>query len=113
MSEATEDLQVRIDFVVAPIHESVVIVSDGLDPAIERRNGTVYRNTLFGRDYQLLETLNAGIMSVNTKAAVSLWNSPLRLQPRSRGVNGGLKILVDDVQQIKRRKATGRVIWAS
>ena len=42
---------------VASAHDSVVIVSSAEDPAIDLRNGEVYKKTLFERDDQLLETL--------------------------------------------------------
>ena len=57
--DSTENLRVRIALVVQPIHESVVIVADALEPGVERRNESVYRSGLFARDDQLLQTLAA------------------------------------------------------
>jgi hypothetical protein len=37
-------------------HESLVIVSSALDPAIDLRNSDVYKKTLFERDDQMLES---------------------------------------------------------
>jgi hypothetical protein len=59
--EAAENLRIKLDFVVPPIHESVVIVSSVVAPSIERRNDTVYREGLFLRDDQVFHTLDAGI----------------------------------------------------
>ncbi len=59
--EATKNLRIGVEYGIPPVHESVVIVASQLDPAIERRNEAVYRYTLFGRDDQLLFTLNGGI----------------------------------------------------
>ncbi|HEX8637108.1 MAG TPA: carboxypeptidase-like regulatory domain-containing protein, partial [Pyrinomonadaceae bacterium] len=59
--ENLENLQIKINYVVPPISESVVIEDDALAPDVERRNASVYNNTLFGRDDQLIQTLNAGI----------------------------------------------------
>ncbi|MEP6911433.1 MAG: hypothetical protein ABI923_01690 [bacterium] len=39
----------------------MVIDAKVLDPTIDRRNDTIYKNTLFERDDQLVQTLNAGI----------------------------------------------------
>src|SRR5262245_25295250 len=58
---AAQDLQFVVEFKIPPIHESLVITAQALDPEIDRRNDAVYKNTLFGRDDQLLFTLDAGI----------------------------------------------------
>ncbi len=98
--ETTEDLQIRVNFIVAPINEAVVITSATLDPAIERRNDIIYKNTLFERDDQLVETLNAGInVGQHEGGGKSLEVRRFGYNLDHGGVNGGLKILVDDVQQ--------------
>lgn len=99
-SSVTEDLQLKIDYVVPPIHESVVIVSTIVDPSIERHDDTVYRNSLFSRDDQLLQTLNAGINAGQHEGGgKSLEIRRFGFNMDHGGVNGGVKILVDDVQQ--------------
>ncbi len=96
----TEDLQLKIEIVVPPIHESVVIVAAQLDPAIERRNDALYKNTLFSRDDQLLQSLNGGINAGQHEGGgKSLEVRRFGFNLDHGGVNGGLKILVDDVQQ--------------
>jgi hypothetical protein len=60
-TESSENLEIRIAYLIPPIHESVLIEATALDPTLDRRNDTVYKNTLFLRDDQLLQTLNAGI----------------------------------------------------
>jgi outer membrane receptor protein involved in Fe transport len=108
-SDATENLQIKIEFVVSPIHEAVVIVSDGLDPAIERRNDTIYKNALFGRDDQLIETLNAGInVGQHEGGGKSLEIRRFGFNLDHGGVNGGLKILVDGVQQNQATQGHGQ-----
>ncbi|MEJ7713570.1 MAG: hypothetical protein WKF84_27925 [Pyrinomonadaceae bacterium] len=47
--ETTENLQIKIELSASQINESVVIVGTALEPAIERRDDTVYKNTLFAR----------------------------------------------------------------
>jgi hypothetical protein len=59
--DSAENLRVEIEYTIPPVHESVVIAATTLDPVIDQRNDTIYKNTLFQRDDQLLETLNAGI----------------------------------------------------
>jgi hypothetical protein len=55
--EATENLQLKITLAPSPIQESVVIDGKVLDPKIDLRNDVIYKNTLFERDDQLIETL--------------------------------------------------------
>jgi hypothetical protein len=75
-------------------------VSTALDPTIDQRNDTVYKNTLFGRDDQLVETLNAGINAGQHEGGgKSLEVRRFGFNLDHGGVNGGLKVLVDDVQQ--------------
>ena len=60
-TDALEDVQIKITYIVPPVNENVTIQADALSPEIEQRNDTVYKNNLFGRDDQLIFTLNAGI----------------------------------------------------
>ncbi len=99
-NEATENLQIKLNLVIQPIQESVVIQDTALNPTIDQRNDTVYRNTLFERDDQLVETLNAGINAGQHEGGgKSLEIRRFGYNLDHGGVNGGLKILVDDVQQ--------------
>lgn len=59
LSDTLVGLQVKISYVVPPLSESVTIQNDSLAPDIERRNDTIYKNTLFGRDDQLIQSLAA------------------------------------------------------
>ncbi len=98
--DSTQNLQLAIEYVVPPIHESVVIVASSAEPDIERRDETVYRNTLFARDDQLLFTLNAGINAGQHEGGgKSLEIRRFGFNTDHGGVNGGLKVLVDNVQQ--------------
>lgn len=99
-SDSTENLQIKISYVVPQINESVVIVGTALEPSIERRDDTVYKNTLFARDDQILFTLNAGINAGQHEGGgKSLEVRRFGFNLDHGGLNGGLKILVDDVQQ--------------
>jgi outer membrane receptor protein involved in Fe transport len=98
--EATENLRLAVQLIVPPVHESVVIVATQLDPSIERRNDSVYQSTLFSRDDQLFDTLNGGINAGQHEGGgKSLEVRRFGFNLDHGGVNGGLKVLVDDVQQ--------------
>ena len=98
--EKLADVQVRITYVVPPLTETVTIQADSLTPQIEFRNDSVYKNTLFGRDDQLVQTLNAGINAGQHEGGgKSLEIRRYGFNLDHGGVNGGLKIVVDNVQQ--------------
>lgn len=99
-NEGTENLQLKVKYTIPPVHESVVIQAEALDPTIDQRNDTVYKNSLFGRDDQLIQTLNAGInVGQHEGGGKSLEIRRFGYNLDHGGINGGLKILVDDVQQ--------------
>lgn len=99
-SEKIENVQIKINYVVSPVNESVTIIDDSLSPDIERRNESVYNNTLFGRDDQLIQTLNAGINAGQHEGGgKSLEIRRFGFNTDHGGVGGGVKILVDNVQQ--------------
>ena len=99
-TDPTENLSVRVEFIIPAIHESVVIAADTPDPTIDRRNETIYRNTLFARDDQLVQTLNAGInVGQHEGGGKSLEIRRFGYNLDHGGLNGGLKVLVDNVQQ--------------
>lgn len=98
--EKTENIQIKINYVVAPINESVTINDDALSPDLERRNESVYNNTLFGRDDQIIQTLNAGINAGQHEGGgKSLEIRRFGFNTDHGGVGGGVKILVDNIQQ--------------
>src|SRR5215813_10150499 len=98
--EATDGVPITLKYFMPPMHDSVVIVADPIEPAIDRRNDNVYKNTLFGRDDQLLFTLDAGINAGQHEGGgKSLEIRRFGFNLDHGGVNGGLKVLVDDVQQ--------------
>jgi hypothetical protein len=99
-SDALENLQIKIAYIVPPFSESVVIETGALTPEVEQRGDTIYKNTLFGRDDQLIFTLNAGINAGQHEGGgKSLEIRRFGFNTDHGGVNGGVKILVDDVQQ--------------
>ena len=94
------NVQIKISFVVPPVNESVVIEDNTLAPDLERRNESIYNNTLFGRDDQIIQTLNAGINAGQHEGGgKSLEIRRFGFNTDHGGVNGGVKILVDNIQQ--------------
>ena len=98
--EKLENIRIKINYVVPPVSESVTITDDALAPDVERRNESVYNNTLFGRDDQIIQTLNAGINAGQHEGGgKSLEIRRFGFNTDHGGVGGGVKILVDNIQQ--------------
>ncbi|MBI4467834.1 MAG: TonB-dependent receptor [Acidobacteria bacterium] len=109
MSEVSENLELQIEFRIPPVHESMVIVAPQLDPSINRRNDAVYKNTLFLRDDQVFQTLDAGINAGQHEGGgKSLEIRRFGFNLDHGGVSGGLKVLVDDVQQNQSTQGHGQ-----
>jgi outer membrane receptor protein involved in Fe transport len=107
--EGAENILLKIKYVVPPIHESVVIVATALDPNIDRRDEAIYRGTLFSRDDQVFHTLNAGINAGQHEGGgKSLEIRRFGFNLDHGGVGGGLKVLVDGVQQNQSTQGHGQ-----
>ena len=107
--EPSENLDIRVAYVVPPIHESVRIEAAALDPALDRRNEAVYRDTLFLRDDQLFQTLSAGINAGQHEGGgKSLEIRRFGFNLDHGGVSGGLKVLVDGVGQNQATQGHGQ-----
>ncbi|MFN0110949.1 MAG: carboxypeptidase-like regulatory domain-containing protein, partial [Blastocatellia bacterium] len=59
--DKADNLRIEVEYVIPKIHDGLVISASQLDPAIDRRNETIYRDTLFSRDDQVFHTLDSGI----------------------------------------------------
>jgi hypothetical protein len=80
--------------------QSVVISSQTIEPEIDLRNAEVFNRTLFTRDDQVLQQLNAGIdAGQHEGGGKSLEIRRFGFNLDHGGVNGGLKVMVDGVQQ--------------
>ena len=98
--DPVDGLQLRVSYVIPAVHEGLVISATALNPTIDQRNDGVYKNTLFSRDDQLFDTLAAGINAGQHEGGgKSLEIRRFGFNLDHGGVNGGLKVLVDDVQQ--------------
>ncbi len=99
-SDNVDGIQAKITYRIAPISESVTIRNDALTPDIETRNDAIYKNSLFSRDDQLIQTLNAGINAGQHEGGgKSLEIRRYGFNLDHGGVGGGLKIVVDNLQQ--------------
>lgn len=98
---STQDL--RLDIALAGLarqHQSVVISAQSVEPGIDLRNSEVFDRTLFSRDDQVMQQLNAGINAGQHEGGgKSLEIRRFGFNLDHGGVNGGLKVLIDDVQQ--------------
>ena len=109
IQDPTENLSIVIQFVIPPIHESLVITDHVLNPEIDRRNDAVYKDTLYNRDDQLLYTLDAGInVGQHEGGGKSVEIRRFGYNLDHGGVNGGLKIMVDDIQQNQASQGHGQ-----
>ncbi len=94
------NLLIQIEYTIPPIHDGLVIEATALEPGIERRDEAIYKNTLFSRDDQVFHTLNAGINAGQHEGGgKSLEIRRFGFNLDHGGVNGGLKVLVNNVQQ--------------
>jgi len=105
----SENLRIEVDYQIPPIHQSIVITASGLEPQVETHSDEVYKKMLLSRDDQLLETLNAGINAGQHEGGgKSLEIRRFGFNLDHGGANGGLKVLVDDVQQNQSTQGHGQ-----
>lgn len=91
--EKVNDLQIKATYVVSPVNESVTIVADSVAPQADQRNDAVYKNSLFGRDDQVIQTLNAGINAGQHEGGgQSLEIRRFGFNLDHGGVNGGVSL---------------------
>ena len=95
--------------VIPPVHTSVVIRASPIEPSVDRRDGEIFSRTLFTRDDQLLHVLAGGIdAGQHEGGGKSLEIRRFAFNLDHGGVNGGLKILVDNVQQNQTTQGHGQ-----
>jgi len=105
----SEGLRLQIHYVIPKDQQTLVITATAADPAIDRRNDSVYKNTLFLRDDQLFETLDSGINAGQHEGGgKSLEFRRFGFNLDHGGLNGGLKVLVDDIPQNQATQAHGQ-----
>jgi len=91
------------------IYTSVVITASPVEPTVDRRNAEVFQQTLFSRDDQVFHQLNAGINAGQHEGGgKSIEVRRFGFNLDHGGVNGGLKVLVDDIQQNQSTQGHGQ-----
>lgn len=91
------------------VHTSIVITASPVEPTVERRNSEIFERTLFGRDDQLFHVLDAGINAGQHEGGgKSLEIRRFGFNLDHGGVGGGLKVLVDNVQQNQATQGHGQ-----
>jgi hypothetical protein len=106
---AKQNLELHVKYEIPRTEETIVITAAAADPAIDRRNDTIYKNTLFLRDDQLFETLDGGINAGQHEGggnSIEVRRFGFNLD--HGGQNGGLKVLVDDVPQNQATQGHGQ-----
>jgi outer membrane receptor protein involved in Fe transport len=99
-SDPTDNLRLQVRYAIPRLQEQLVISATALDPTIDERNENVYKSTLFSRDDQIFDTLAAGINTGQHEGGgKSLEIRRFGFNLDHGGVSGGLKVLVNDVQQ--------------
>jgi outer membrane receptor protein involved in Fe transport len=105
----SQDLRLQVHYEIPKAQETLVITATAADPAIDRRNDSVYKNTLFLRDDQLFETLDGGINAGQHEGGgKSIEVRRFGFNLDHGGQNGGLKVLVDDVPQNQATQGHGQ-----
>ena len=89
------------------VGRGVVITAKTVEPGIDLRNSEVFNRTLFSRDDQVFQQLNAGIDAGQHEGGGKSLEIRLSFN-LDRGVNGGLKVLVDDVSQNQATQGHGQ-----
>lgn len=85
---------------IEPLVESITITAQPLGPQLDLRNGEAFRKTLFTRDDQLFHLLDAGINAGQHEGGgKSLEIRRFGFNLDHGGVNGGLRITVDNIPQ--------------
>ncbi|MBI3695965.1 MAG: TonB-dependent receptor [Acidobacteria bacterium] len=95
--------------VIPPLHQSIVVTATPVEPSLDRRDAEVFHRTLFSRDDQILHVLDAGISAGQHEGGgKSLEIRRFGFNLDHGGVNGGLKVLVDDIQQNQSTQGHGQ-----
>ena len=105
----TEDLRLQIHYEIPKAIETLVIRGTAIEPAIDRRNDAIYKNTLFLRDDQIFDTLDGGINAGQHEGGgKSIEVRRFGFNLDHGGGSGGLKVLVDDVPQNQATQGHGQ-----
>jgi hypothetical protein len=91
------------------LKQSIVISASPVQPSMDHRNAEVFRQTLFSREDQVLHLLSAGIdVGQHEGGGKSIEVRRFGFNLDHGGVSGGLKILVDNIQQNQTTQGHGQ-----
>ena len=108
-SESWDGVQLKVSYTIPLLRESLMISASALNPTIDQRNDPVYAKTLFSRDDQIFDTLAAGINAGQHEGGgKSLEIRRFGFNLDHGGVNGGLKVLVNDMGQNQETQGHGQ-----
>lgn len=94
---------------IPPVHTSIVITASPLEPKIDYLNKEVFGQTLFSRDDQVFHQLNGGINAGQHEGGgKSIEVRRFGFNLDHGGVNGGLKVLVNNIQQNETTQGHGQ-----
>ena len=103
------DLKSLDNPLLKPLYTSIVITAKPEEPSVDRRNSEVFQQTLFSRDDQVFHQLNAGINAGQHEGGgKSIEVRRFGFNLDHGGVNGGLKVLVDNIQQNQSTQGHGQ-----
>jgi len=91
------------------VYESIVITASPVDASVEQRNREAFNKTLFSRDDQVFHLLEAGINAGQHEGggkSIEVRRYGFNLD--HGGVSGGLKVLVDNIQQNQSTQGHGQ-----
>jgi TonB-dependent receptor-like protein/carboxypeptidase family protein len=104
-----DNIRIQAAYRIPPVHQDIVVTASPLETQVQTYTDEIYKRALFSRDDQLLETLNAGINAGQHEGGgKSLEIRRFGFNLDHGGVNGGLKVLVDDVQQNQSTQGHGQ-----
>src|SRR5258708_2257016 len=94
---------------VPVLKQSIVITASPVEPAFDRLDKDLFDKTLFSRDDQVFHALDAGIdAGQHEGGGKSLEIRRFGFNLDHGGVSGGLKVLIDDVQQNQSTQGHGQ-----
>jgi hypothetical protein len=92
--------------------DSIVITAKSIEPEIDLRNGEVFSRTLFTRDDQVFQQLDAGIdAGQHEGGGKSLEIRRFGFNLDHGGVNGGLKCWSTMFSRTRAHRGTGKATW--
>ncbi|MBY0374964.1 MAG: TonB-dependent receptor, partial [Bryobacteraceae bacterium] len=101
--DVVQDLQFSV---LSEQLETLTVLDRIVEPQAETRNAEIYTKTLFTRDDQVFQTLNAGIsVGQHAGGGKSLEIRRFGFNLDHGGTGGGIRIMVNDVQQNQQSQA--------